>query len=663
MPKRISKTKAPPRMKFEPMLAPTFTFARPAVGTEQLKNCARTCAGGASSSDINLKLAKKLVANDDLMFYLQVYSVLALKLLTTPANALETYLLVNLTIKDADPLAAVRALINQETRGPAMRGSLEKARTALGAAKLGTWPVVMLVFTGDGTNCMGFMLPIDPEALKQGRELNPFVIKSALMGVREIPVNEKNIIEHFNNNFYMDKENRYLLHTLTSNLGPVVDLGYAAYAGNTTSPTGIANGTVAFYGNIRYAEPPSWTPETGAQLASNTQPWWESGAKASSDSLPGTLGSEPSSTDCLTLNVWKPTNASTGDALPVAVYIHGGGFYYGSPQGFPMYDWVAQHPGGIIGVSITYRLTLLGFLGGPAVAADGDLNAGLLDQRAGLEWIQRHISQFAAIPETSRFTGRARALRAWLFRSWRTEVRLEILGSKPLTFKRATAQSIGFGPANTAEMTDAFFTNATEFIGCPASGSDTMPCLRNASVDVYIPRAIVSAINRIGIGAFAPIIEGPGGFLPDLPSRLIATGKFSDVEFVGGHCTGDGKYFANLAGGSPDNIQTDGDIRRIIFSHWTGVSNATIDRALAIYPEPNVTGSPFATQWDRASAMVGEIIFTCMDWFLSETLTSKGLKNVFAYSWDAPDTVLFNATPFLGAMHTSDLYFLFDGTK
>lgn len=30
-------------------------------------------------------------------------------------------------------------------------------------------------------------------------------------------------------------------------------------------------------------------------------------------------------------------------------------------------------------------------------------------------------------------------------------------------------------------------------------------------------------------------------------------------------------------------------------------------------------------------------------------------------SWNAPDTVLFNQQPFLGAMHTSDLYFLFDG--
>jgi len=137
-----------------------------------------------------------------------------------------------------------------------------------------------------------------------------------------------------------------------------------------------------------------------------------------------------------------------------------------------------------------------------------------------------------------------------------------------------------------------------------------MPCLRNASLG-----AIVSAINRIPNGAFAPVIEGANGFLPDLPSRLIASGKINNVEFVGGHCTGDGKTFA---GGSPDDFQTDDDIRRIVFSRWPGVSNATIDRALAIYPEPNATGSPFVTQWDRASTMAGEIIFTCMDWFLAQ---------------------------------------------
>ncbi|KAF8189440.1 hypothetical protein K438DRAFT_1832591 [Mycena galopus ATCC 62051] len=197
---------------------------------EQLKNCAGcrvalycskkcqvsdwpghklSCAKGVSSTDINLKLAKKLMANDDLMFYLMVYSVLALELLTTPNNALHTCLVVKLTTKDADPLAArgagtpimlqiagiEKAPLGSHTT-PAMRVSLEKMKASLaGTPELGSCPVVMLVFTSDDTNCLGCR-----------RERNPFVIESALMGKCELPVDEKNIIEMLNNKIYMDKQ-------------------------------------------------------------------------------------------------------------------------------------------------------------------------------------------------------------------------------------------------------------------------------------------------------------------------------------------------------------------------------------------------------------------------------------------------------------------------
>jgi hypothetical protein len=43
---------------------------------------------------------------------------------------------------------------------------------------------------------------------------------------------------------------------LTSPLGPVVDLGYAAYVGNSTSPSGVVNSTVTFFGGIPYVKPP-----------------------------------------------------------------------------------------------------------------------------------------------------------------------------------------------------------------------------------------------------------------------------------------------------------------------------------------------------------------------------------------------------------------------
>lgn len=49
---------------------------------------------------------------------------------------------------------------------------------------------------------------------------------------------------------------------------------------------------------------------------------------------------------------------------------------------------------GFIFVGINYRLGALGFLSGPAVMADGDQNAGLLDQRFAFEWIKKNIHLF-----------------------------------------------------------------------------------------------------------------------------------------------------------------------------------------------------------------------------------------------------------------------------
>lgn len=446
--------------------------------------------------------------------------------------------------------------------------------------------------------------------------------------------------------------NPVVSRTLTSPLGFVVDLGYAAYAGNTTTSTGVENGPVAFYGNIPYAQPPLGALRFRAPSMLNE--------KAVTSHVEDARGWGPpciqrpavvgvGSEDCLRLNIWKPTNATTGDKLPVAVYIHGGGFYYNSPQGFPMNNWVAQHPGGVVGVSMAYRMSLFGFLGGSTVAADGDLNTGLLDQRAALEWIQRHVAKFGGDPDNVTIYGES---------AGGASVVMQLVaygGSKPVPFKRVTAQSIGFGPTRTPAQIETSFASAAAFAGCPTSGKEAMACLRGASVG-----ALVSAINRVPNGAFAPIIEKPSGFLPGLPSRLIAAGKFNKVDFVGGHCTGDGKSFT---GGKPEDVKTDDDIRRVVFSRWPGVSNATIDKALALYPAPGASGSPFATQYDRASTMAGEVVFTCMDWFVAENLLAKGAKNVFSYSWNAPDPVLFSATPYRGAAHTSDIYYLFEGTN
>ena len=76
-----------------------------------------------------------------------------------------------------------------------------------------------------------------------------------------------------------------------------------------------------------------------------------------------------------------------------------------TPQGFPLFDWVNQSNPQIVGVSFGYRLNALGFLAGKAVQEDGDLNVGLLDQRAALEWVQRHIATFGGDPNEVTIAG------------------------------------------------------------------------------------------------------------------------------------------------------------------------------------------------------------------------------------------------------------------
>lgn len=52
--------------------------------------------------------------------------------------------------------------------------------------------------------------------------------------------------------------------------------------------------------------------------------------------------------------------------------------------------------GQMIYVSIQYRLGTFGFLGGSEIRDNCAQNAGLLDQRAALDWVQRNIRSFGA---------------------------------------------------------------------------------------------------------------------------------------------------------------------------------------------------------------------------------------------------------------------------
>jgi para-nitrobenzyl esterase len=160
---------------------------------------------------------------------------------------------------------------------------------------------------------------------------------------------------------------------------------------------GVVNGAVAEWRGIPYAAPPvgalRWRPPGPA-------PPWAGVRDASEFATPciqlapdGTLGSE----DCLYLNVFAPSTATSASHLAVMVHLHPG-----SNSGFfPYMDANAFTARDVVVVTLAYRLGVLGFVGHPALSAEGGGSSGeygLLDQLAALRWVRDNIAAFGGDP-------------------------------------------------------------------------------------------------------------------------------------------------------------------------------------------------------------------------------------------------------------------------
>ncbi|HHW94623.1 MAG TPA: carboxylesterase family protein [Mogibacterium sp.] len=89
------------------------------------------------------------------------------------------------------------------------------------------------------------------------------------------------------------------------------------------------------------------------------------------------------------LNIWT---SDIETKKPVLVFIHGGGFTYGSGT-TPLYNGKYLAAKGIVVVTINYRLSAPGFI---PVVIDGKLSAnrGFFDQQCALKWVRKNISSF-----------------------------------------------------------------------------------------------------------------------------------------------------------------------------------------------------------------------------------------------------------------------------
>jgi len=295
----------------------------------------------------------------------------------------------------------------------------------------------------------------------------------------------------------------------------------------------IENG-LAVYKGIPFAAPPvgdlCWK---APQLAEK----WE-GVKQATEFAPAPFqgGNPPSgkSEDCLYLNVWAPVK-SAKEKLPVLVWIYGGGFSFGSTAE-PVSNGEKLAKKGVVLVSIAYRVGQLGFLAHPELSAENPNhvsgNYGLLDQIAGLKWIQKNIAAFGGDPDKVTIFGESAG-----------GISVSMLCASPLAkglFHGAISQSGGsFGPPRPTTY--------------PGENLKLLKMAENEGL-AYVEKAGVSSIAELrgieadklpggwGMGSAWPIIDGY--VIPDDQYKLYQAGKYNDVPILIGYNSDEGASFS-----------------------------------------------------------------------------------------------------------------------
>lgn len=165
-------------------------------------------------------------------------------------------------------------------------------------------------------------------------------------------------------------------------------------------------------GELRWKAPQPVVPWKGVKVADKFgHPGYQSVHYPGGYTTEWGYGDEaPYSEDCLYLNVWTKAPGKAAAKLPVALWIHGGGYRegWGSEPEFDGQEWGNKD---VVLVSINYRLGIFGFLTHPLLSAESPNgvsgNYGILDQIEALKWIRKNIAQFGGDPDNVTIFGQS----------------------------------------------------------------------------------------------------------------------------------------------------------------------------------------------------------------------------------------------------------------
>ncbi|KAF8890731.1 Alpha/Beta hydrolase protein [Infundibulicybe gibba] len=385
---------------------------------------------------------------------------------------------------------------------------------------------------------------------------------------------------------------------------PQVRLGRTTLIGSDFTASGLNSLVVP----IPFAKPPIGNlrfqpPVLTTTLSGPTFDASNFGAGCLQTALPPNLVSE----DCLTLNVFRPVGLHANASIPILFWIYGGGFVMGASSLF----------------------------NGTAIVSHSVARVTIFGESAGATSIQTHL----------------------LGPTINGLVRAAIIES--------SAISPTFGPEHNEASWQAFVAAVPECAPL-AMTSNTFDCLLAANSSTLLQALVTAGISGNG-GLFSPVIDGPGGVLPRIPSTLTPQTHFPVMI---GTNLDEGTLF------TPQDTNSSEEIFETIFvasspsPRGQVALSAAVTEILALYPNDPSVGSPFGTgtntfgldpEYKRCAAIFGDFVYQSPRRAFAQSRSKAGGR-VFSYHFIDPDAVvdpaLFPAPPAPGSAgitHSSEI--------
>jgi para-nitrobenzyl esterase len=349
--------------------------------------------------------------------------------------------------------------------------------------------------------------------------------------------------------------------------------------------------------------------------------------------------------DMLKLNIWTPS--LTGKRA-VMLYIHGGGYEFGSAYELPSHEGaqMARHHD-VVQVSLNHRLNALGFLdvseiGGPAYAESA--NVGLTDLVAALRWVHENISNFGGDPTTVMIYGQSGG-------GSKVTSLMAMPAAKGL-FHRASAQSGGgihFPPKDRPDQSKVLARQVMvelglqprDIAGLQKTEWSKLIAAANAAAAKVNPPAAAGAPGPARGADWAATVDGRVLMVRSFADEVSDLSK--DVPMMAGSVSEEGNRMLSR----PTEEQWHATLAR---TYGDAKATALIAAMKKAHPEKSIRTLSYG---------VGGITMrNSVQRMVKLKYEQKGAP-VFAYhfTWQSP--MLEDA----GAWHTAELAFCFDNTK